>query len=234
MVYGAHEMKRVWNRVAHSSYSLNREDLILDKLCAKNRAGFYVDVGANDPLRLSNTQHFYKKGWWGVNIEPNPLAQVRFNKLRPRDINVCAAVGPVDGQKLPFYVMFPTTISTFSEKYRDLNLKRGCEHVETLQLPLEKLGTILAKHVPPNIDIDFMSIDTEGHDMIALETNDWDRFRPRVLVIESATQFGGDTELYADKDYFSNDVYKHLRFLNDKGYDLVYHNGIDGFYFRRN
>ena len=47
--------------------------------------GFYVDVGANDPVCHSITKAFYERGWRGINIEP---VQSWFGKIeadRSRD-----------------------------------------------------------------------------------------------------------------------------------------------------
>ena len=54
------------------SYSQEGEDMILRRIFGDKRLGFYVDVGAHDPRRFSNTYYFYKRGWRGINIEPRP------------------------------------------------------------------------------------------------------------------------------------------------------------------
>jgi hypothetical protein len=56
-----------------NSYAQFREDTILDRFFKKS-TGFYIDIGANHPDRFSNTKKFYKKGWSGINIEPNPVS----------------------------------------------------------------------------------------------------------------------------------------------------------------
>jgi hypothetical protein len=48
--------------------------MILRRIFESRGAGFYVDVGAHHPRRYSNTNYFYKRGWKGINIEPNPDA----------------------------------------------------------------------------------------------------------------------------------------------------------------
>ena len=49
----------------------------------------------------------------------------------------------------------------------------------------ERLETVLAANLPDDVSvIDFMSIDVEGGEMAVLKSNDWTRFRPRVIVIE--------------------------------------------------
>ena len=73
---------------AKKSYSQEGEDLILQRFFEKQAVGFYVDVGAHHPRRYSNTYLFYKKGWSGINIDAMPNSMKRFDKYRPRDINI--------------------------------------------------------------------------------------------------------------------------------------------------
>ena len=53
-------------------YSQYYEDYILAYVFKDHEHGFYVDVGANDPIVHSVTKHFYQLGWRGINVEPHP------------------------------------------------------------------------------------------------------------------------------------------------------------------
>jgi glycosyltransferase involved in cell wall biosynthesis len=57
------------------SYSQCGEDIIIDFLLTwlKIKNPTYLDIGANDPVKLSNTYYFYKKGSRGVLIEPDSI-----------------------------------------------------------------------------------------------------------------------------------------------------------------
>ena len=55
------------------SYSQFGEDLWLADYFSDKRDGFYVDVGAFDPANVSNTLLLYRRGWRGINIEPQCL-----------------------------------------------------------------------------------------------------------------------------------------------------------------
>src|ERR1039457_5849033 len=76
------------------------EDTFLDYYFFGRRTGFYVDVGAFHPFNISNTYIFYKRGWRGINIEPNPASFRAFLKYRPRDINLNVAVDRHDTELL--------------------------------------------------------------------------------------------------------------------------------------
>ena len=54
-------------------YSQNSEDVLLARCFEGENQGFYVDVGAEDPVEGSITRHFYERGWNGINIEPVPF-----------------------------------------------------------------------------------------------------------------------------------------------------------------
>jgi hypothetical protein len=66
--------------------------------------GFYVDVGAYHPIRVSNTWLFYLKEWRGINIGASPGSMRRFKKIRPNDTNLEVAISNTDGE-LTFYQM---------------------------------------------------------------------------------------------------------------------------------
>src|SRR6185369_33711 len=82
---------RMWGGYAHTYYSQFGEDITLVRLLPEP-TGFYVDVGAHHPQRYSNTYLLHKRGWSGINIDPNPDTIELFNRARPNDINLCAGV----------------------------------------------------------------------------------------------------------------------------------------------
>jgi len=82
----------MWN--SRFSFSQFGEDLVLASLFHRNNIsqGSFVDVGAFHPIKLSNTYFFYRQGWRGVNVEPNPEGFRLFLDMRPADINLNCAV----------------------------------------------------------------------------------------------------------------------------------------------
>lgn len=55
---------------------------------------------------------------------------------------------------------------------------------ETRTIESQALGAVLAKSLTAHQDIDFMSVDVEGLDLDVLKSNDWQRFRPTVILTE--------------------------------------------------
>tara|TARA_R110001606_G_scaffold258479_3_gene406249 strand:- start:196 stop:819 length:624 start_codon:yes stop_codon:yes gene_type:complete len=164
------------------SVSQYGEDVILDRLLGKKKVGFFLDIGANHPRKFSNTFRFSKRGWVGVNVEPDPELYKRFPKERPNDINLNVGVGPING-KMPFYKISADTLSTFNKEAADKAIQDGHKLINTITVPVISLEMLLEKY-KPNGNIDFMSLDVEGFEMEVLKSNDWSRFRPYLIIVE--------------------------------------------------
>jgi len=81
------------------SYAQNQEDVVLARaLRPDEREGFWVDVGAGDPVLDSVTAAFAERGWRGVNVEPLPREHERLCAARPADTNLRVALGATAGQ----------------------------------------------------------------------------------------------------------------------------------------
>src|ERR1700690_3428270 len=107
------ELRERWFDVySQKSYSQEGEDLLLDRFVAHIPSGFYVDVGAHHPKRVSNTYLLKCKGWHGLNIDANPGSMRLFKQIRPRDINVEAAVSSTP-QELTYYSFNDPALNTF-------------------------------------------------------------------------------------------------------------------------
>lgn len=192
--YFSESVKQVLRRVSHClrydpymrpSYSQEGEDIILDKLFGQQAKGFYIDVGAHHPMRFSNTYSFYRRGWCGINIDAMPASMLAFRKSRPRDINLEMAILKERGS-LKYYQFNEPALNGFSaslsEQRDGLGSYKVIGVVEMEGLPL---GEVLEKYMPATIrQIDFMSVDVEGLDLEVLQSNDWERFRPKVILVE--------------------------------------------------
>jgi FkbM family methyltransferase len=164
------------------SYAQNGEDVVLRRVFGEQESGFYIDLGANDPVADSVTFHFSERGWRGINVEPAPGVFERLAARRPRDVNL--NVGVSNRQSVLTFHDFPENqgLSTFSEPLAKMWHTRGYCFVERA-VPVTTLAAICAAHC--DRPIDFMKIDVEGHEREVIEGGDWNRWRPRVLIIEA-------------------------------------------------
>src|SRR3954469_22228126 len=80
---------------ARPSYSQHGEDRIIKGLLLDYdlSTGMYVDVGANQPTKISNTYLFYRDGLHGIVIDPNRNVLRLYETIRPRDIAVAVGCG---------------------------------------------------------------------------------------------------------------------------------------------
>lgn len=195
---------------AQSSFSQMGEDRILAALFSNKKTGFYVDVGAHHPKIYSNTYLFYLQGWRGINIDAMPGSMELFNTIRPRDINVEI---PVANKKkvLTYYLFSNSAVNSFSKKYA-LQTAKTTEHkmIGTRKLTATPLSDILDKYLSENQKIDFISIDVEGLDYEVLQSNNWKKYGPRVVVVEDL--------LFSFASPNSSKIYK---FLHNLHYDLL-------------
>jgi FkbM family methyltransferase len=170
-----------WARV---SWSQEGEDLILARLLEGVSSGFFVDVGAHHPFRFSNTAYFSERGWTGINVEPDPFGAELISRFRPRDVTLNVGVGTIVGS-LMYYRFDEPALNTFDGAFAQERERTTKYRIsERVDVSVARLDTILTEHVPIGRRIDFLNVDAEGRDEDVLRSNDWQRFRPTITVVE--------------------------------------------------
>jgi len=123
-------------------------------------------------------------GWRGINIDAMPGSMAAFHKARPRDISLEIPVMEHEGV-LTYYQFNEPALNGFSKSLSDSRDGKGGYHItsatEIRGLPLHD---ILNRYLPENMEIDFLSVDVEGLDLEVLRSNDWSRYRPKVVMAE--------------------------------------------------
>ena len=193
------------------SFSQDGEDIVIEELFNDKSEGFYVDVGAHHPQRFSNTYYFYLKGWKGINIDAMPGSMKIFDDLRPRDINLEIPISD-KSEILTYYEFDEPALNSFSlplsqERITTTNYKIVAE----IQLKTETLAEVLDKYLPPQQTIDFLSVDVEGLDYQVITSNNWDKYKPKVILVE-------DLEFSSLKRINTSKI---CLFLEEKGYILL-------------
>jgi hypothetical protein len=164
-------------------FSQEGEDIILERIFSKLDKGLFVDIGAHHPIRFSNTYGLYLKGWRGVNIDATPGSMEAFQRIRPLDINIELGISRLNGE-LDYFLFKEPALNTFNKNLAQQYIQNGEVLVGEQKVKTKPLREVLDVSLPSGVGIDLMTIDIEGHEMEALESNDWDRYRPRVIVIE--------------------------------------------------
>lgn len=170
---------------------------------------FFIDVGANDPKRLNNTYYFYKRGWRGINIEPDPQCFEKIEKYRSEDINLNIGISDKN-ENLDFYKFFPSLLNTFSKNEADKYVSQGYELQEIRKIEVKTLEDVLDKHVDREKELDLLCIDTEGYDLNVLKGINLKKYKPKFICVECTHEIepGGIMEILHLNGYFevySND-----------------------------
>lgn len=166
-----------------SSYSQEGEDIILMRIFNGQSNGFYVDVGAHHPMRFSNTYKFYKLGWQGINIEPNPDTFNLLKRYRAKDINLNCGVAK-EKSRLEYYMFDEPALNTFDREVSRSRISNNSKQIKTMHIDVLSLADILNNYIPPNQRIDFLTVDVEGMDLDVLKSNDWKKYRPNWVLVE--------------------------------------------------
>jgi FkbM family methyltransferase len=168
----------------HLSWSQTGEDMILRDLLARQSDGMYIDIGAFHPRFGSNTYALYKRGWRGVNVDARPGSMVAFRWQRPGDTNLELAVGSRPGMA-NLYVFNHDELSTLDPEWAKIQIDRG--HVLKGQVTVEVVSlAALHERLGVAAEYELLTMDCEGRDADVLSSNDWDAYRPQIVVVECA------------------------------------------------
>lgn len=183
---------RLRDRYLLRTFALDRLDVKLRRYLRRD-AGFFVEAGANDGIEQSNTLYFERfRGWRGLLVEPIPELADRCRVNRPRCIVENAALVPAGyaGETVEMrycHLMSVVRGAMRSEAEELDHLRRGAalQHVEMRDLvcPARSLSAILDRHRIS--EVDFLSLDVEGYELNALKGIDFERHRPRMMLIEA-------------------------------------------------
>ena len=197
------------------SYAQNLEDVILWRALKHIKQGFYIDVGANDPIIDSITKAFYDRGWRGINIEPIRHWHDKLMVDRPQDLNLNVAISDQPGL-LRFYDIQDTGLSTSDKDIAEKHSEElGFQHQE-IMVPALTLDNVLQEF---NRDIHFLKVDVEGAEKQVLASMDLTRTKPWIILVEATKPFSQEQN-YKDWEAI----------LIDSGYIFVYFDGLNRFY----
>jgi FkbM family methyltransferase len=196
-----------------TSYAQALEDVVLWRALRDVEKGFWIDVGANDPLHGSVTKSFSVRGWCGINIEPVSEWFDKLVKDRPNDINLKVAAYSFNGE-IQLHEIVGTGLSTSIDEFA--NRAQGFSQ-NTITVPCRTLSTICGDHVQGTIH--FLKIDVEGAERFVLEGCDFDRFRPWIVMVEA-------TEPLTTVP--THQTWEHI--LTEARYDFLLSDGLNRFY----
>lgn len=175
-------------------YSQSDEQYFILDYFKDKQVGKFVDVGAYDVFRFSNTRALFEKGWSGILIEPQPANYKAIQEHYAREERI---------DVLNFAVGDPAGEVTFYESNGDAVGTTDIEHMKKWKAGGVKYSEIKVQQVGVKEffneyghGTDFLSIDTEATNIALFrEVPDWVWSQISMLCIEH----DGNSEEIEDK-----------------------------------
>jgi len=163
--------------------------------------GYYVDVGASDGIRLSNTYLLAKQGWKGICVEAHPSYFELLKNNRKESICYSVAVGDKDETDTPINLNYRGSLTSldfslqdhFARDYqgyygnRDESEIKGFKNGAAI-VKMKTIDSIITEcekkfECNPNL----ICIDIDGSEKYAFKGLDLDRWKPEILILEHST-----------------------------------------------
>lgn len=173
------------------------------------KKGIFIEAGANNGLTQSNTAYLERfRGWRGVLVEPVPEVAEVCRRNRPRSKVFTAALVPFDFPDKTIRIHYAGLMSlvdgAMAPGQREEHLRIGRDgqrpRVERdvaipseIDVPARTLTSILDESGYKAFD--FFSLDVEGFELQVLRGLDFDRYRPKWMLVEVWNREGVDSLL---------------------------------------
>ena len=167
-------------------YSERGEDRTIASVLSNEVPSFFVDVGAYDGLKDSNTYYFELMGWKGICVEPHPHYFPICAKNRPNSRCLNLAAWEKDGHSMEFYGTIPggaSRIGRLDELKKTLELYPEIKVGDPIRVQTRTLDSIFREHEIPR-GFGLLSIDVEGTEMNVLRGLTLVNYLPRFVIIE--------------------------------------------------
>ena len=165
------------------SYAQRFEDLYLMRCFGDRSDGFYIDIGSGHPVYDNMSFAFYLKGWRGITVEPNPWLARLTRAVRVRDRHIEALVGAAAGEATFHLVNEFHGLSTMIAAHAEAAQTHFGKASRDITVPVTTLKELCEQHAPPSFE--FLKVDVEGAEPDVLLNGDWQRYRPKVVVVEA-------------------------------------------------
>lgn len=139
--------------------------------------GTFVEVGVGNGVLFSNSYLLEKIGWSGILVEPNRSFHKNISKTRNAKLWKIAASS--EEGEVSFTDTYISELSYTGEVPND-GLERKIK--DSYKVECRRLDFMLSKSGIGNID--YLSIDVEGHELNVLDGFDIDFWKPKVVSVE--------------------------------------------------
>ena len=190
-----------------SRYGLGNEELLIRHFFAGRRGGFYVDIGCFDYKDRSTTYYLEEElNWSGIGVDAQERYRAGWEKHRPRSKFFAYAVTDKSGESITFFqaggLSAAETDTTNLKKWQDVKKFKP----EEVKVPTITMNDLLTREGVKRID--FLSMDINGAEPIALAGFDIKRFAPQLVHVEASPHRHEELKAYfAQHDYIRIDAY---------------------------
>lgn len=166
------------------SYAQNAEDVRIHRCFPDRFDGFYIDVGASSPSKHSVTYAFYARGWRGVEIDPLEERVAELRAIRPRDVNICAAISDTIGRSILYRSLGRGGTSTIRADLGE-RMRHLAPQVRTFEVDTITLAAVCHAHLSGRETYEVLKVDVEGAEDSVFRGADFDVARPTVILAEA-------------------------------------------------
>ena len=176
------------------------EEFILE-FFENKKGGGCVEMGAADGIENSNSRKLIESLEWGaLLVEPHPEYYASLERLYKDNDSITLKNVAVYNKRgsMSFHIYKDETawlsktstkdeiggqVSTLSTEFKERVIKKhGDQYISTIEVEVVTLENILSSLK----EVDFLSVDCEGVDMEVLISNDWEKYRPQLLCVETS------------------------------------------------
>lgn len=157
-------------------YSQIGQDKWVHSVLGNKKDGFFVDIGAGDGIKFSNTYFFEKSvNWKGICVDANDDFMLNLRKNRNCDV-IGALVYSETDKELEFAVSEITSgiLNEYTGPFTTNN--------KTIKKKSMELQNILDYFEAPLI-IDYLSLDVEGNEFNVLKNFSFDKYKFRCITV---------------------------------------------------
>jgi FkbM family methyltransferase len=166
------------------SYSQIGQDFEVVKFYNNKMNGFFVEIGASDGIKYSNTYVLEKEfNWKGICVEPIPYQFNLLCKNRPNSICIDKAVYNQSNQTVIFDIANKHDLLSGISSYIDRYSKKVNSNKTQINVDTITLNDLLEKANAP-VFIDYLSLDTEGTEYEILKSVDFTKYTFGLIDVE--------------------------------------------------